>query len=110
MAHEGDGAEAMSEAELRSAARKTVNFSVLYRTGLQQSKATLIDISLTGALLESSVTIPPVGAIVVIKFKPSGQDEPIPVNSRVVRYTTSGFAVEFLSLNKATQQVIEGLD
>ena len=100
----------MSETELRSAARKTVNFSVLYRTGLRRSQATLIDISLTGALLESSLIIPPIGAIVVIKFEPPGQDEPISINSRVVRYTTSGFAVEFLSLNSETQQMIEALE
>ncbi len=100
----------MGEAEPRAAARKTVDFSVLYRTGLQQSEATLTNISLTGARLESSVTIPPVGAIVVIKLKPSRQDEPIPVNGRVVRYTASGFAVEFLSLNREAQQMIEGLE
>lgn len=102
----------MSEAELRAAARKTVNFSALYRTALQQrqSEATTINISLTGALLGSSGNIPPLEAIVVIKFEPPGQDEPISINSRVVRYTTSGFAVEFLSLNSETQQVIEGLE
>ena len=100
----------MSEAERRPAARKTVNFSVLYRAGLQPSVAALVNISLSGALLESSVTIPPIGAIVVIKFELPGQDEPISVNSRAVRHTAGGFAVEFLSLNRATQQMIEGLE
>ncbi len=100
----------MSEAERRAAARKRVNFSVLYRTGLQPSVAILANISLTGALLESSVTIPPIGAIVRIKFEPPGQDEPISVSSTVVRYTASGFAVEFLFLNRAMQQMIEGLE
>ncbi len=99
----------MSESEPRAAARKTVSFSVLYRTGLQHGDATLTNISLTGARFESSVTIPPVGAIVVIDFKPPGQDEPISVHCRAVRYTASGFAVEFLSLNRETQQMIEGL-
>ncbi len=102
----------MSEAERRVAARKTVNFSALYRTALQQrqSEATTINISLTGALLGSSVNIPPLEAIVVIKFNPSGQDEPIPVYGRVVRRTTSGFAVEFLPLHSETQLMIEGLE
>ena len=100
----------MSEAERRAAARKTVNFSVLYRTGLRRSQATLIDISLTGAVLESSLIIPRIGAIVRIKFEPPGQDEPISVNGRMVRYTTSGFAVEFLFLNRAIRQMIEGLE
>ena len=100
----------MGDVERRAAARKTVNFSALYRTGLQPSVAILVNISLTGALLESSVTIPPVGALVVIKFEPPGQDEPISVTSTVVRYTASGFAVEFFSLNRATQQMIEALE
>ncbi len=57
----------MSDVERRGAHRKKVQFSVLCRTGLKQSEATLVDISLTGALLESAI-LPPPGMIVTIKF------------------------------------------
>ena len=100
----------MGDVELRAAARKTANISVLYRAGLHRGAARLVNISHTGALLEPSVTIPPVRASATIKFKPPGQDEPISIDGRVVRYTASGFAVEFLSLNRKTHQMIAGLE
>lgn len=99
----------MGDDERRAAARKMVNFSVLYRTGLRQYEAVLVNISLTGALFECSTVVPPAGAIVLINFTPPEQGNPITLNGRVARFTPRGFAVQFLSVTEEIQQLVERL-
>ena len=99
----------MSDVERRGAPRKKVRFSVLCRTGLKQSEATLVDISLTGALLESTI-LPPPGMIVTIKLAQLEQEEPIALTGRSVRYTSRGFAIEFLSLTEELRKLIDDLE
>ncbi len=99
----------MSDVERRGARRTKVHFSVLCRTGLKQSEATLVDISFTGALLESTI-LPPPGMIVTIKFAQPEQEEPIALTGRSVRYTSRGFAMQFLSVTDELLTLIADLE
>jgi len=87
-----------------------VEFSVLCTTGLKQSQATLVNISFTGALFESSVIVPPPGAIVKVELIDRQDEKPTSVIGRVVRYTPRGFAIEFISISARLQQLIEELE
>lgn len=87
-----------------------MDFSVLCTTGLRQSQAKLVNISLTGALFESSAIVPPPGAIIKVELiDPQGQ-KPTSVVGRVARYTSGGFAIEFISISARLQQLIDELE
>ncbi len=82
----------------RSAPRKQVPFTVLCGTGLQEGSARLVDLSLSGALLESKFLKPERGRTVRIRF-PSFE-----VHGTVVRYTKGGFAIQFLQTTDKLMQ------
>lgn len=84
----------------RSAPRKQVRFDVLCGTGLREESARLVDLSLSGALLESKFLKPDRGRTVRIRF-PSFE-----VLGTVVRHTKGGFAIQFLG---TTDKVMESL-
>ena len=100
----------MSDVEHRGALRKKVHFSVLCRTGVKQGQATLVDISLTGAQLESSAILPPPGMLVTIRVAQPEQEEPIALIGRAVRRTPRGFAMQFLSVTDELRKLIADLD
>ena len=86
--------------EDRSAPRKQVRFAVGCGTGLHEDSASLVDLSLSGALLESKFFKPERGRIVRIQF-PS-----FTLLGTVVRHTKGGFAIQFLGI---TDKVMESL-
>ena len=97
--------------ERRAWPRKEVLLAVLTRSGLLYRDAVLVNISLSGALLESSSVSPHPGTIVQIKFAPpqSGSGAPIELKGRVVRYTSKGFAIEFLTITNELKQLVESV-
>lgn len=84
----------------RSAPRKQVRVTVLCGTGLHEGSAHLVDLSLSGALLESKFLKPDRGRTARIRF-PSFE-----VLGMVVRHTMGGFAIQFF---RTTDKVKERL-
>ena len=95
----------------RTSSRREIQLSVLCRSGLVSRAAELVNISVVGALLESSSVSPPPGTIVRIKLTPPASDSgtPVELEGRVVRYTSKGFAIEFLTITKKLKQLVESL-
>ncbi len=84
--------------ERRAAPRKQVHFLVLCRSGIKQGSARLVNISLTGARLESTSIHPAAGAIVKVRLDSLELDAPIELKGKVVRHTGTGFAIQFLEV------------
>ena len=82
-----------------------------FRSGLVDRSAVLVNISLSGAMLESSSVSPSPGTILRIKFTPpqSGSATPVELKGRVVRCTSEGFAIQFLTITKELEQLVKSL-
>jgi hypothetical protein len=104
-----EGASAWLAQELRPSPRKQLRIPVLCRSGIREGMGQLVNVSLSGALLECSVMSPPPGAIVKIQFSPpqSDADAPVELKGRVLRYTSKGFAIQFLTITKELAQLLE---
>ena len=76
--------------DTRSAPRRQVSFAVICRTATHEAPARLVNISLSGALLESESLRVNRGRLVTIQF-PSFE-----VVGTVVHHTETGFAIQFL--------------
>ena len=90
----------------RVAPRKQVQILVLCRSGIKQGSAQLVDISLTGARLESTSICPAQGMVVKIRLDRPELDAPIELKGTVVRPTPTGFAIQFLNV---TQEILKQL-
>ncbi len=86
--------------ERRTAQRIQVQLSVLTRSGTVQRSTQLVNISVTGALLETTWAHPPLGALVKLLFESPEVDGPIKLTGTVARHTASGFAVRFQQVTK----------
>jgi hypothetical protein len=62
--------------ELRPLPRKQLQITVLCRSGIREGIGQLVNVSLSGALLECSVMSPPPGTIVTIQFLPRQTRKP----------------------------------
>ena len=89
--------------EQRRAPRRQVHFLVLCRSGIKQGSARLVNISLTGALLESTI-FPAQDMLVKFRLDSPELDAPIELKGTVVRHTGTGFAIQFL---KVTQEILK---
>ena len=85
--------------ERRSHHRKPVNILVLTRSGEEQGEGTLVDISLSGALIESRTVRPRLGAPVKLRIPCADDQKPDEFIGTVTRHLSTGFAVRF---SKAT--------
>ena len=65
--------------------------------------ARVVNISRTGALLESTIC-PAQGMLVKIRLDSPELDAPIELKGTVVRHTVTGFAIQFL---KVTQEILK---
>ena len=95
--------------ERRAEPRKQVRISVLCRSGIHERLGQLVNISLTGALLESSSVSPPPGTILRINFAPPQSGSAFELKGRVVRHTSKGFAITFLTITKELEQLVQRL-
>ncbi len=90
--------------ERRRAPRKQVHYLVLCRSGIKQGSARLVNMSHTGALLESTSIYPAQGMLVKIRLDSPDLDAPTELKGTVVRHTGTGFAIQFL---KVTQEILK---
>jgi len=81
--------------ERRNEPRTKVGLDVVFSFGLDRARATLRDLSASGALLEPASICPEVGDIVTLFLEGGLDEEPESVHTEVVRHTKEGFAVAF---------------
>ena len=93
--------------ERRAAPRIQVQLSVLAQSGTEQTSAQLVNISVTGALLEAPWAHPPLGALVKLQFESTEVDEPIKLTGTVARHTASAFAVRFHQVTNELLRLVE---
>jgi hypothetical protein len=94
--------------EKRAAQRIAVHLSVLAISGKEQGDGKLVDVSLSGALIESSEIRPRLGAPVKITIPGAQQDSPPrEFLGTVARHAAGGFAIRFGKLSRSVIQLVE---
>ena len=81
--------------ERRNEPRTKVGLDVVFSFGLDRARATLRDLSASGAVLEPASICPEVGEIVTLFLEGGLDEEPESVHTEVVRHTKEAFAVAF---------------
>jgi hypothetical protein len=92
--------------EQRIAPRKKVSLAVLCRSGDQRGAGQMVNVSLSGALLESTSIRPDYGAAVKILFATPGTGRSTELSGTVARHTESGFAIQFLTANDGLRELV----
>ena len=92
--------------EQRRAPRKRAGLAVLCRSGGERGAGRMVNVSLSGALLESASIQPQLGAAVEILFTTRGAGKSTEINGTVARHTETGFAIQFLAANDALRELI----
>ena len=93
--------------EQRAQPRKSVNFRVLTASGEDQGEGTLIDISLSGALIESRTVRPRLGAPVKIVISTDRGSASVEIVGTVARHAQDGFAIEFAKTTRLIRRLVE---
>ena len=93
--------------EQRAQSRKSVNFRVLTASGEDQGEGTLIDISLSGALIESSTFRPRLGAPVKIVITTDRESASEEIVGTVARHAPGGFAIHFAKTTPLVRRLVE---
>ena len=96
----------MSITERRIAPRKRVRIRVHSRSGIQESSGQLVNISISGALLESASIHPTLGKRVQIWFDAPEVNATIELTGIVVRETKGGVAITFLTVTNELRQFL----
>jgi hypothetical protein len=86
--------------------RRRVEASVLCASGRQHGVGQLVNVSLSGALIDPAAIRPRLGAPVKIRL-PAAGGETIEVVGTVARHTPSGFAIQFSATNPAIRTLVE---
>ena len=92
----------------RSHQRAEVEIIVLCGSGTDRGSGTMASLSLSGALLEKTSIRPPLGAAVEIRFRLPSHEKPLALAGTAVRYSTSGFAIQFATSPEIVRQILEG--
>jgi len=92
--------------EQRNAPRKRVSLAVLCRSGVERGAGRMVNVSLSGALLESTSIQPERGAAVKILFAAPGAGRSTELDGTVARRTETGFAIQFLAANNAPRELM----
>ena len=88
------------------ARRKKVRLTVLCRSGGEQGAGRMVNVSLSGALLEPASIRPDHGATVKLVFTSSGEGKSSELRGTVARHTETGFAIEFLVATDALRELV----
>jgi hypothetical protein len=83
----------------RIAPRKKVNLAVLCRSGVEQGAGRMVNVSLSGALLEPASIRPVHAAAVKMLFTTPGTGRATALDGTVARHTETGFAIQFLAIS-----------
>ena len=92
--------------EQRIAPRKKVRLTVLCRSGGEQGAGRMVNVSLSGALLEPASIRPEQGATVKLVFASSGEGTSSELRGTVARQTETGFAIQFLAANDGLRELV----
>ncbi len=92
----------------KRAFRIETRFETLYSAGREEGSGVLVNISYSGALLESTSMCPKVGSDVRVHVFYQ-HEAPVEAIGRVVRHTGSGFAIEFAELDPKIRDLVETL-
>ena len=92
--------------ERRSAPRKKVNLAVLCKSGEQRGAGQMVNVSLSGALLEPASIRPEQDAAVRILFTTPGARRATDLSGTVARCTDTGFAIHVLAANDALREFV----
>ena len=90
----------------RSAPRKKVSLAVLCRSGGERGAGRMVNVSLSGALLEPTSIRPQRGAAVKIVFATPGAVRSTELEGTAARHTETGFAIQFLGANEGLRQLL----
>ena len=93
--------------EQRAHPRRPVNVLVLTVSGEEKGEGTLVDISRSGALIESSAVRPRLGAPVKITISRAGGSAPGEIVGTVARHAASGFAIHFAKVTPLVRRLVE---
>ena len=85
--------------ERRTAPRKKVSLAVFYTSEGQRGAGEMVNVSLSGALLEPASIRPEQDAAVKLLFTTPGAGRSTELNGTVARHTETGFAIEFLAVS-----------
>jgi len=94
--------------EQRSAPRKKVSLAVLCKSGVERGAGRMVNVSLSGALLEPASIRPDHGAAVNIVFATPGAGKSTELDGTVARHSEAGFAIQFLAANDALRELVGG--
>ena len=94
--------------EQRRAPRKRAGLAVFCRSGGEQGAGRMVNVSLSGALLESTSIRPEQGAAVKLVFALPGAGTSSELSGMVDRHTETGFAIRFLAANDALRELVGG--
>ena len=83
----------------RIAPRKKVSLDVLCTSGAERGAGQIVNVSLSGALLEPTSIRPDHGAVVTILFTSPRAESSSELSGTVARHTETGFAIEFLAIS-----------
>ena len=89
-----------------SAPRKKVSLAVLCKSGVERGAGRMVNVSLSGALLEPTSIRPERGAAVKILFATQGAMRSTELNGTVARNTETGFAIQFLAAIDALRELV----
>ena len=95
--------------EQRAAPRKKTNLAVLCKSGSDRGAGRIVNISLSGALLEPASIRPQQGAPVKILFALPGAKSARDLSGTVVRHTEIGFAMQFLAADNTLREVMSAV-
>ena len=92
--------------EQRAAPRKKTSLAVLCKSGSDRGAGRIVNISLSGALLEPASIRPQQGSPVTILFALPGAKSAKDLSGTVVRHTAIGFAMQFLAANNTLREIV----
>lgn len=92
--------------EHRNAPRKKVTLAVLCKSGVERGAGRMVNVSLSGALLEPTSIRPERGAAVRILFATPGVGRSAELDGAVARHTETGFAIQFLAASDALRELM----
>jgi hypothetical protein len=92
--------------EKRVEPRKALSLPVLCQSGMETGSAQTVNVSISGALLESASLRPERGTLVKLVFLAPGSDTPRELIGTLVRHTETGFAIQFLVMEPAILELV----
>jgi hypothetical protein len=92
---------------MRSHPRAEVEIIVLCGSGTDRGSGTLASLSLSGALLEKTSIRPLLGETVEIRFRLPSEEQLLALAGTLVRYSASGFAIQFATSPEIVRQILE---